>query len=169
MKSFYKRHETTIKYFLFGIVPVVISFGVYNGLIELFTLTNAVDQHSGALTVTFAKTVSWFAAAVSAYFTNMFFVFKRRPPTTRAMIAQLASHTGARFGTFLLSLGITLSTKYLFQMWDNSANFLISPDNIAWFVGSVFEVFINYFIAKIIIFRKKPIIKEEKDYEMPDL
>lgn len=169
MKSFYKRHETTIKYFLYGIVPVIISFGVYNGLIELFTLTHADYQHSGALTVTFAKTVSWLASAVAAYFTNMFFVFKHKPPTARGMITQLVSHTGARFGTFLLSLLITLGTKYLFQMCDGSVNFIISPDNIAWLVGSLFEVFINYFVAKVIIFRKKPAIREEKAYEMSDL
>jgi len=100
---------------------------------------------------------------------NMFWVFKHRPPTIFGVIAQLIRHTGARFGTFLLSLGITLGTKYLFQMCDGSVNFIISPDNIAWLVGSIFEVFINYFVAKVIIFKKKPNKREELDYEMSDL
>lgn len=169
MKSFMKRHETTLKYFLFGIVPVVISFSVYTALIELFTITDTVYENSGAIAVTVAKTLSWLASAVAAYFTNMFFVFKRRPPTVRGMIAQLISHTGARFGTFLLSLAITLGTKYLFQMCGVPPYLVLNPDNIAWLVGSIFEVFINYFIAKVIIFRKKTAKKEELSYEMSDL
>ena len=169
MKTFFKRHETTIKYFLFGIVPVVISFGVYNAYIELVSLTQADLQHSGALTVTIAKTVSWLLAAVAAYFVNMFWVFKRRPPTMAGIIAQLLSHTGARFGTFLLSLMITIGSKYFFQMLDPNATALISPDNAAWLAGSVFEVFINYFIAKVIIFKKKPAKEKVNNYEMSDL
>ena len=167
MKTFFRRHETSIKYFLFGIVPVVISFSVYTVIIDL--ATSAPDQYSGAMTVSIAKTISWFAAAVAAYFTNMFFVFKRRPPTLRAMIAQLLSHTGARFGTFLLSLFITLGAKYLFQMINLKTSGVLTPDNLAWFIGCLFEVFINYFIAKALIFRKKPIYRKEDDYEMSDL
>ena len=169
MKAFFKRHETTIKYFLFGIVPVVISFGVYTAVIELATITHAAHQHSGALTVTFAKTLSWFLAAVAAYFVNMYWVFKRRPPTIFAMIAQLLSHTGARFGTFLISLFITLGVKYLFQMAHLSPSGIFSPDNLAWFAGCMFEVWVNYFIAKVIIFKKKPQNRKEFDYEMSDL
>lgn len=169
MKSFMKRHETTLKYFLFGIVPVIISFSLYDLVIELATLTHAADQHSGVLAVTMAKTVSWLVSAVAAYFLNMFFVFKRRPPTVRGMIAQLISHTGARFGTFLLSLATTLGTKYLLQMASIGGTALLTPDNIAWLVGSIFEVAINYFVAKAVIFKKKPSSRKEKDYEMSDM
>ena len=40
MKTFFVRHETTLKYFFFGIVPVIISFSLYTLIIDLFTLTN---------------------------------------------------------------------------------------------------------------------------------
>lgn len=160
MKSFIKKHETPIRYFTFGLLPVLVSFGVYVLVIELVMLIFGDNGNSGALLVTVAKTLSWFATSVSAYFINMIFVFKRRPPTVRGIIAQLTKHTSARIGTYFIGLAVTIGVKYVLQHTAYHGEIIFTPDNVGWFVGCAVEVFINYFVAKSVVFKKNTAKKD---------
>jgi putative flippase GtrA len=157
MKSFIKKYETVIRYFTFGLLPVIVSFGVYVLVIDLGMLIFGGDEHAGALLVVVAKTLSWFATSVAAYFVNMVFVFKRRPPTVRGIIAQLTKHTSARIGTYAIGLAITVSVKYVMQHTAYHGDVVFTPDNVGWFVGCAFEVLVNYFVAKSVVFRKSAV------------
>ena len=153
MKAFIKRHETVIRYFGYGTIPLILSYVLYAVVIELGTSSHS--DISNTYIVALAKTVSWFITSVVSYFINIWFVFRKRPPTARATWTQLVQHTSARIGAYFLALIVTVLTKVILQYFSFKSYLFITPDNLGWLFGSISEVAVNYFIAKIMILKSK--------------
>jgi putative flippase GtrA len=152
-------------YLVFGVLTTVVSmvsnFGILWGA-RLFA--DLSDTTSAAYVTAFsiAKTGSWVAAVLFAFFTNKKWVFQDTVSDASGVLRQLLVFAGGRLATlgldfavnYLCLLGLTaLSLTFL----DGFFGFSLQSINelAAWGVTQVLVVVTNYFLSKWLVFRKK--------------
>jgi len=122
-----------IVYGCFGVLTTIVGFGSY-----------ALFLHAG-FGVALANTLSHLLAILFAYITNKIWVFQARDFTLRQM--------GKEFLKFLSSrlLALVIDTALLIVLVD----FLHYDPILSKAATTVIVVVLNYFMSKMIVFRKK--------------
>ena len=140
-KTLFCRYREPLLYLIFGglttLVDWAISFLLYH------TWSGAIDE-TGAL-IHGANLIAWAAAVLFAYVTNRIWVFQSKRRGLLPILCELGAFAGGRVMTLLLQ----------------EAFFLVFFDILAWneyavkLIAAVLVVIGNYFISKLLVFRKK--------------
>ena len=160
------RREVSL-YFLFGIITSVLAFLTYLavfGIAEYGLHISMADKTTLAYTVTYtvAQLLQWLVALLSAFYTNRKWVFTEADHGKGSLWHQLWLFAGSRVFTFFLDLAATYGLIHLLSLWltpDNAPILLgVKLDAELWakVVVSALVIAANYFLSKLLVFKKKP-------------
>jgi len=138
IKKLLKNREI-VMYVVFGVATTIVSFATYFAARWIFSGENTSP----------AVMISWVCAVTFAYITNSLWVFESSAETATGIVRELAKFYGSR----LMTLGVELLLMFL----------LVDLNGISggWYelcargFVSVVVTVLNYFLSKIIVFRKK--------------
>ena len=122
-----------IRYIIVGGLTTLVNFG-------LFTLMYEV----AGIDANISNIISISVSILFAYVTNKLFVFKQRTDTFNALAIEFFKFTGSRLFTMALEIGIVALFNDILH-WNATLGKAISQ---------VFVIIANYFISKLIVFRK---------------
>lgn len=131
--SLYRAHKEIILYCFFGVVTTAADLGV-SYLLYWF----GVDVHLTDL-------IGWICGVLVAYLTNRTWVFESKRHGFLPIATELVGFAGGRVMTFFMQEGLV----FIFYDLCNFDKYLVRLG-----VG-VIVVVVNYFISKLLIFRKK--------------
>ncbi len=165
IKAIYKRHELIIRYLFFGLITTVLSLAACYITVKSAALVwhdkrgdpNAIADSLGSIT-------QWIVGVLVAFFTNKLWVFTNAEKGARATFKQLFVFSGSRVGTFfiewLINLGIIALLDDLFSY--NAPiiplgfmDFELNSRIWAKVASSIIVVITNYYISKLVVFKKK--------------
>lgn len=164
LKELYLKNKQIILYLFFGIVTTVVS------LVACFlTLKIGVKFiHDGngqpnELLDIIGSTTQWVSGVIVAFFTNKWWVFTDAEKGRRAGFKQFGVFASSRVGTYFLEVVINLVIIKLFELCGYVAvtltlfKFGIELTSRFWakIVSSILVVISNYYISKLLVFKKK--------------
>lgn len=165
-----RQNKQVILYLLFGVITTVCSLGAcYLTLktgVALGWQDNTGDPAVGLDIL--GSTVQWFVGVLVAFFTNKKWVFTEATHGKKATWHQLLIFSGSRVLTYFLEVVLNLGCIFLLEAvhfpeptW-HIRNMVLSLNVRIWakVISSVVIVIANYFISKLLVFRK-----EEKENE----
>ena len=140
-KALFARYREPLLYLIFGGLTTVVDWAISFLLYHVWS--SAIDE-TGAL-IHGANAIAWAAAVLFAYVTNRIWVFQSRRHGVLPILCELGAFAGGRVMTLLLQ----------------EAFFLVFFDLLAWneyavkLIAAVLVVIGNYFISKLLVFRKQ--------------
>ena len=139
--TIYQKHKEKLLYLIFGglttVVDWTISFSLYYFWGDQIDL-NPILVHT-------ADAIAWVCAVAFAYITNRIWVFESRTKGFASITKEVVSFAGGRVLTFFMQEGFVA----LFVTWLGMNKYVIRV------VAAVLVIVANYFISKLIVFRKK--------------
>ena len=137
LKDLTVRYGEGIRYILFGLLTVLVSWGSYALFVQFIdpVISNAL---------------SWFFAVVFAFFVNKVFVFLSKSWEPKLVLRELSQFFGARIVTGVISIllfpvliwiGLDQSLFGIEAMWARG-------------ITSFVEIALNYVFSKFMIFKK---------------
>ncbi len=159
LKKLYDRFEELIVYIYYGvlttIVNTIVQFGVEFGLLSLTPWSANVENF-------ISTTSAWLVAVMFAFYVNKKFVFKSEAKEFRQLMWEFWTFISGRLVTWGLTVLIMQVATLFYVREDGSKNIIIYA--IFYFLQQVIITLSNYFISKLIVFRKKkdaPVPAEE--------
>ncbi|MBE6597678.1 MAG: GtrA family protein [Ruminococcaceae bacterium] len=160
----YEKYKEIILYLLFGVITTVVSLGVC--YLTLKIGVRYIHDENGdptELLDVLGSTTQWVSGVIVAFFTNRIFVFKGAEKGFLAGCKQFAVFSGSRVGTYFLEVVINLAMIAFFGLVGYKTvtltifglSFPFTDRFWAKAVGAVLVVITNYFISKLLVFRKK--------------
>ena len=165
LKDIYEKHKLIIRYLFFGFITTVLSLVACYVTVKFAALVwhdengdpNAIADSLGSIT-------QWIVGVLVAFFTNKLWVFTNAEKGARATFKQLFVFSSSRVATFfiewLINLGIIALLDDLFNY--NAPiiplgfmDFELNSRIWAKIVSSIVVVITNYYISKLVVFRKK--------------
>ena len=141
MVALYKKYKEKLLYLIFGglttVVDWTISFSLY------YFWGAQIDLNP--LLVHGVDVIAWVSAVAFAYVTNRIWVFESRTKGFARVMREIVTFAGGRVLTFLMQEGIVA----VFVTWLGMNKYAIR------IVAAVLVIIANYFISKLIVFRKK--------------
>ena len=164
IKELCLRYKQIILYLVFGVVTTVVSLAAC--FLTLKIGVNFIHDENGdptELLDIIGSTVQWVSGVLVAFFTNKLWVFTEAERGAKAGFKQFTVFCGSRVGTYFLEVVINLAaiklieicgyTSIIFSVFSISLN--LSSRVWAKVISSVFVVISNYYISKLLVFRKK--------------
>lgn len=157
-----KKAKEIILYLVFGALTTAVSMATYFGILWLgeAILTINPSESKFYYVRIVAEILQWIFAVLFAFFTNKKWVFTDAD-RDMSTVKQLSVFAGGRLLTLGLDALITFGTVALLQSAGYVAfavNVLITvnvtADLIAKLIASVFVVVTNYFISKLLVFKR---------------
>ena len=141
IKAFWNKHREVLMYLIFGglttVVDWVVSYLLY------FWWGAAIEERAGLIHV--ANTIAWAAAVTFAYLTNRRWVFESTRKGLLPILGEFASFAGGRVLTLLLQEAMFV----VFFHWLGISEFIVK------IIAAVLVVIANYFISKLLVFKKE--------------
>ncbi|MBE6554216.1 MAG: GtrA family protein [Ruminococcaceae bacterium] len=141
IKRLLVRFREQILYLIFGVMTTAVDWGV--SFLLYFFWGAAIEKT--VYLVHAANTLAWAAAVVFAYVTNRIWVFQSKRRGCSAVAGEFLAFAGARVSTLLLQ---ELIVFVLFDL-------LLWNVYLVKVIAAVFVVVANYFISKLLVFRKQ--------------
>ena len=167
LKRIFHKKKQLILYLLFGVITTVVSlFACYVTLRLGVLVWHDENGDPTAFLDVLGSTTQWIAGVIVSFWTNKKWVFTEAEHGGRAAWKQFGIFSSSRVGTYFMEVAINLLVIALLEAlhyhepilslfgWDVA----LTARVWAKVVSSVFVVVSNYFISKLIVFRKK---KEE--------
>lgn len=160
MKNFYEKHKEIILYLLFGVITTVASLGAC--YLTLKIGVNFMHDENGdptELLDVLGSTTQWIAGVLVSFITNKLWVFTDCKKGVGATFKQLGVFAGGRVLTYVLEVPLNLTFIWTLERLGYTAFTLLGFDltSRVWakLVTAVIVVIANYFISKLLVFRKK--------------
>jgi putative flippase GtrA len=141
IKQLFLRYRELILYVIFGGLTTVVDWGVSFAL--YYVWGDAIERVS--YLVHGVNVIAWAAAVAFAFVTNRILVFQSKSRGALAILRELVFFAGGRVMTLLLQELIFL-VCFDFLHWNEYAVKL---------AAAVLVVVLNYFISKLLVFRRK--------------
>lgn len=150
LKKLYDRFEELIVYIYYGvlttIVNTIVQFGVEFGLLALVDWSPNVENF-------ISTTTAWTVAVIFAFYVNKVYVFKSEAKEFRQLMWEFWTFISGRLVTWGLTVLIMQVATLFYVREDGSKNIIIYA--LFYFLQQVIITLSNYFISKLIVFRKK--------------
>ncbi|MBE6588703.1 MAG: GtrA family protein [Ruminococcaceae bacterium] len=143
MTEFLNKYKSAIFYVLFGGLTTVVDWGVSFLLYFVWGDVIAAERWM----IHLADAIAWIAAVAFAYVTNRIWVFESKRCGFCPVLGEIAAFVGGRFLTFLLQEALMA----IFFTWLGFNEYVVK------ICAAVIVVILNYFISKLVVFRKKKI------------
>ena len=165
IKGFYKRNELVIRYLSFGLITTVVSLFICYVTVKAATLVWH-DENGDPTQIAdiLGSVTQWISGVLVAFFTNKLWVFKQAEHGIKVTFKQLGVFSGARVGTFFLEAGVNLGIIWLLDdllaikapvIPLGTAEIELGARVWAKIISSIIVVVTNYYISKLIVFKKK--------------
>lgn len=141
MKELLKKYKAVILYALFGGMTTVVDWGV--SFLLYYLWGEAIDATPWLIHG--ANVIAWVAAVTFAYVTNRIWVFESRRRGFLPILGEIGAFAGGRVLTLLLQEALMA----IFFTWLGFNEYAVK------IVAAVLVVILNYFISKLLVFRKK--------------
>ena len=167
IKEIYEKHGQLIRYLLFGLVTMAVSFGVFYAVIYISTHFLGALEY-GKTSVRYltwnivANILKWCSGVLVAFYTSKKWVFTdadKDVSTTK----QLIVFAEGRVLTLIMAMILQYLLELLFAavitadmtVFGLTFSAEIIGTTAALLIYSVIEVIANYFFSKIFVFKKK--------------
>lgn len=140
IRALLTRYREQLLYLIFGGLTTVVDWGITFAGYRIFRVQ--MDQYW--FTVHAIDTVAWIAAVLFAFFTNRILVFRSSRHGLLPVLGELGTFAGGRVLTLLLQEAIM--ALFVTALGLNEYLFKI--------IAAVAVVIINYFLSKLLVFRK---------------
>lgn len=140
IKALLKKDRAVLLYLVFGVMTTAVDWGI--SFLLYYLWGDAIEQ--AELLVHVADAIAWVCAVLFAFTTNRIWVFESDRHGLLPILAELSAFAGGRVVTFLLQEGI---------MFLGSTILGVTP-YLMRVAAAVVVVILNYFISKIIVFRR---------------
>ena len=151
-------------YLVFGVITTVVSLAACFATLKVGVafLHDEQGEPTELLDI-IGSTVQWISGVLVAFFTNKFWVFKGAEHGARASLRQFGVFCSSRVGTYFLEVAINLAGIAAFDFFGYKA-ILISIFGLdvdltsrfwAKVISSILVVISNYYISKLLVFKKK--------------
>lgn len=167
VKEFYGRHKLIIKYLLFGLITMLVSFSAFYatlwvGKTVFGSLEHGKDSVKYLATNVVANIIKWLTGVLTAFYTNKKWVFTDADQNVSTK-KQLFLFAEGRVLTLLMAMILQYVLELLFaQVITNDMTVLgmtfsaeIIGTTVALLIYSVVEIIANYHFSKRIVFKKK--------------
>ena len=141
IKALLARYREQLLYLIFGGLTTVVDWGLSFLLYHFWG--DAIEAN--AILVHGANVIAWAAAVLFAFITNRIWVFKSEKKGFLPILGELGSFAGGRVMTLLLQEAIFV----IFFDIMGISEFIVK------LIAAVLVIILNYFISKLIVFRKK--------------
>ena len=160
IKNFYQKHKVVILYMSFGVITTVVSLlCCYLTLKIGVVFMHDENGEPTELLDVLGSLAQWTSGVAVAFVTNKIWVFKGARSGLKHTIIQLAEFSGARVMTLLLEIVINLGAIALLEAVGYKAFLLLGAEisSRVWakLISSIVIVISNYYISKLLVFRKK--------------
>ncbi|MBQ8331047.1 MAG: GtrA family protein [Clostridia bacterium] len=164
IKQFIQKKKQLILYLLFGAVTTVVSLFACYVTLKLGTLVWHDEKGDPTAFVDIlGSTSQWVTGVLVSFLTNKKWVFTEAEHGGRATLKQLGVFSGSRVGTYFLEVMINLLVIDMLERLHYpdlvltllGMELTLSARIWAKVVSSILVVIVNYFISKLIVFRKK--------------
>ena len=166
IKKIYEKYKEIILYLLFGVITTVVSLAscfITLKIGVLFDFLRGADGEPTELLDVIGSCVQWVTGVLVAFYTNKKWVFTGSEQGKEATLKQLITFSGARVATLFVEIVINLGTIALFDLAGykpvelNLIILTLALTSRLWakIVSSIVVVVSNYFISKLIVFKKK--------------
>lgn len=136
-----KKYKSIILYIIFGGLTTVVDWTVSFSLYYLWG--EAIEATPWLIHG--ANVIAWAAAVAFAYVTNRIWVFESKRRGFAPILGEIFAFAGGRVFTLLLQEVLMA----VFFTWLGFNEYLVK------IVAAVLVVILNYFISKLLVFRKK--------------
>ena len=167
LKEIYKKHGQLIRYLVFGVATMLVSFGVFYAVIYTSNHFFGALEHGKdsvkylAWNVT-ANILKWCSGVLVAFYTSKKWVFTDADKSVPAA-KQLLLFAEGRVLTLVLAMVLQYLLELMFSVlitvdvtvFSLTFSAEIIGTTAALFIYSVLEVIANYFFSKIFVFKKK--------------
>ena len=160
IKNFYQKHKVVILYMSFGVITTVVSLlCCYLTLKIGVVFMHDENGEPTELLDVLGSITQWISGVVVAFVTNKLWVFKGARSGVGQTLIQLAEFSGARVMTLILEIVINLGAIALLELVGYRTfavlGIRISARVWAKLISSIVIVISNYYISKLLVFRKK--------------
>ena len=163
--GFVAKHKQLILYFTFGVITTVCSLLACYLTLKIgvmIPIFRGEDGEPTELLDILGSTTQWISGVLVAFFTNKKWVFTDAPKGRSEGIKQFFVFSLSRVGTYVLEAVMNLATIRIFELCAYSTiaitvGFIsINLTSRIWskLITSVAVVIINYFLSKLIVFKK---------------
>ena len=170
IKELYQKYKEIILYLVFGVITTAVSLAAC--YLTLKIGVNFMHDEAGEPTELLdilGSTVQWVSGVLVAFFTNRLWVFTDAERGTKAAFKQLAVFSGSRVATYFIEVVINLGVIAIFDAAGYVAPTLnliiisIALTSRVWakVISSIVVVISNYFISKLLVFKKKKAAPED--------
>ena len=167
LKEIYQKHGQLIRYLVFGVATMLVSFGVFYAVIYTSThFLGALEEGKDSVrylawNVT-ANILKWCSGVLVAFYTNKKWVFTDADKNVSS-VKQLLVFAEGRVLTLIMAMVLQYLLELLFAtvitadltVFGMTFSAEIIGTTAALFIYSVIEVIANYFFSKIFVFKKK--------------
>lgn len=160
IKEFCEKHRQIILYLLFGLITTVASLTACFVTLKVGVIF--IHDENGEPTQLLdilGSTVQWVSGVTVAFITNKKWVFTEAEKGTASTAKQLAKFAGGRVVTYFLEVGVNLGAIAVIGALGYRAfevlGIFVTSRVWAKAISSIIVVIANYFISKLIVFKKK--------------
>ena len=165
IKELIKKYKEIILYLFFGVVTTVVSLAACWATLEIGVvfIHDSAGEPTELLDI-IGSTVQWVVGVLVAFFTNKKWVFTDAEKGKNASTKQFFTFCGSRVVTYFIEVVINLAVIALledilgykaFELELVVISFAITARFWAKVVSSVVVVVSNYFISKLLVFKKR--------------
>ena len=140
MPELIKKYKSVILYIIFGGLTTVVDWSI--SFLLYYLWGDAIEATPVLLHG--ANVIAWVAAVAFAYVTNRVWVFESKRHGLLPILGEIAAFAGGRVLTLLLQEAI----MGIFCTWLGFNEYLFK------IIAAVLVVILNYFISKLLVFRK---------------
>ena len=166
IKEIFIKHKEIILYLIFGFITTVVSLFACFVTLKVGVLFEFLRDENGdptELLDILGSTVQWISGVLVAFITNKKWVFTDAEKGRRQTVKQLLTFSGSRVITYFVEVAVNLGVIALFDGLGYKPFTIpliiisLSITSRVWakVVSSVIVVISNYFISKLIVFKKK--------------
>ena len=172
--SLYRKHKQIVNYLFFGVITTVVSLAACFLTLKIgVALFHDENGDPTELLDVIGSTVQWVSGVIVAFITNKLWVFEGSERGFRKTMAQFGVFSASRVGTYFLEVVLNLLFIKLFVLFGYKTltltlagiGFDLSARLWAKLIAAVFVVISNYYISKIVVFRKKKCGECEKEQD----
>jgi len=164
LKALYQKYKEIILYLIFGVITTIVSLAACFVTLKVGVIfINDGNGNPTELLDIIGSTVQWVTGVLVAFFTNKKWVFTDAEKGKSAGVRQFFTFCGSRVATYFIEVIINLGVIALFDGLGYAPitlNLLVMSLALtsrfwAKVVSSIVVVVSNYFISKLLVFKKK--------------